>query len=352
MSDPSNLEHLDEVVSAYVDGEATPEEVRLVEADPALMEQVELMRGLVEMDQVVATPDPEMKRRHLAAAMAAFDAPADTGSGSDSDAAVAPVVDLTPPPADTPPAETNGSAPVIDLTSRRRGPAGMPRILTAAAGVLVVLGGIGFVATQNDSGDATAVADTDQVSNSRPSDADEDGGEAAGAEASDDAEAMEDDDAMEDETSALADEAMAEDAMEDDSSEEESAVDQDTSGAVDEDSSADDTAPASDEDDELTSPLVNGPFVDVFPETTLDELLALTDGIEGQPLELSLCNSEFAGLAPETFKARSLFDSTQDAQWFPALIDNDITGEFVVVTGADGERAGVLFDDNCNVVER
>jgi hypothetical protein len=58
---------LDEIVSAYVDGEATPAERARVESDPALLERVATFRQL--HDAIASPPRPvdDERRRHLVA---------------------------------------------------------------------------------------------------------------------------------------------------------------------------------------------------------------------------------------------------------------------------------------------
>lgn len=60
----------DELVAAYLDGEATPAERAIVEGDPELMERVAIMSQIVSMvsEPVVPAP-PELKRAHIAAAL-------------------------------------------------------------------------------------------------------------------------------------------------------------------------------------------------------------------------------------------------------------------------------------------
>lgn len=63
----------DELVSAYLDGEATADEIALVESSPELLDQVEALRGLRRrINQVPAAP-PEVKAAHIGAALSAFD---------------------------------------------------------------------------------------------------------------------------------------------------------------------------------------------------------------------------------------------------------------------------------------
>lgn len=66
--DPSSR---DEIVAAYLDGEATSSERALVEADPELLEQVEVMRQIAALVAEPVVPPPlEVRNSHLAAALA------------------------------------------------------------------------------------------------------------------------------------------------------------------------------------------------------------------------------------------------------------------------------------------
>ncbi len=60
----------DELVAAYLDGEATAEERAQVEADPQLLERVQTFRRVAEMVETPVTPPPlELRRRHIATAL-------------------------------------------------------------------------------------------------------------------------------------------------------------------------------------------------------------------------------------------------------------------------------------------
>jgi hypothetical protein len=72
MSDDPTFDD-DELVSAYVDGEATPEEVAAVEADPHLLARVEVLRAVARaVASAPVAPAPEDAREtSIAAALAA-----------------------------------------------------------------------------------------------------------------------------------------------------------------------------------------------------------------------------------------------------------------------------------------
>ena len=58
----------DELVSAYLDGEAAPDEIEVVESSPELLAQVEALRGLTQELGNVTPPPAAQKEAHLAAA--------------------------------------------------------------------------------------------------------------------------------------------------------------------------------------------------------------------------------------------------------------------------------------------
>ena len=61
----------DELVAAYRDGEATPTERAVVEADPDLIERATILRQVADLvAEPVLGPPPEVKRAHIAAALA------------------------------------------------------------------------------------------------------------------------------------------------------------------------------------------------------------------------------------------------------------------------------------------
>lgn len=136
-------DELDLLASSYLDGEATSDEVALVEGDPDLRAQVEQLRS-VRVTSVAATPG--LAQAQIARAMAGFV----PGVGAD---ATDESVDRAP-----------GTETVIDLSERRRQREGRLRWLTSAAAVLVV--GIGAVAVINQmgGGDGAEMATADVAS--------------------------------------------------------------------------------------------------------------------------------------------------------------------------------------------
>jgi len=63
----------DELVSAYLDGDATPAERALVESDPVLLAQVERFRLVAEALRQPVSPDPVRKEQAIAAALGVLD---------------------------------------------------------------------------------------------------------------------------------------------------------------------------------------------------------------------------------------------------------------------------------------
>jgi hypothetical protein len=154
----------DELASAYIDGLATDEEVARVEASPDLRARVEALRAVARLlatEPVVA--ESSMRTRHLASALDAFDQlAAETSTVSDGN-----VIDLTerqsPRAKDAAAraARVLGQGPAeggqVSGRAHRSGRGGISRWLSAAAAVIVVGGGVAFVASsmQNPSEDTS-----------------------------------------------------------------------------------------------------------------------------------------------------------------------------------------------------
>lgn len=135
----------DELVSSYLDHEATPGEVARVEGDARLMARVKEMRAAIAF---VATPPPLPE-----AALDRIRATAVAAVGSETSASTAPVVDMA-------------TARIKRLERRNR-------VLAVAAAVLLfggLIGGIGFLGTSE--GDDSAGAGSSEGS-SDDSDGDE-----------------------------------------------------------------------------------------------------------------------------------------------------------------------------------
>lgn len=125
-------DHYDELVSAYLDGEVTPEEAAEVEADASLLTQVQQFERVRLTSLPPVAPAPEIKERHLAAALAEFDS----------------------------------LAPVQQISGRSR-PDHRVRWLSSVAAAALVLAGVGIALRQrsSDGGSnddfASAEAETD-----------------------------------------------------------------------------------------------------------------------------------------------------------------------------------------------
>lgn len=113
----------DELVSAYLDGEAAPDEIAAVEANPELMARLEALRSVTEaLTAPVDPPAPEVRSAHLSAALAAFDELVDAG-------------EIEPTPA---------VAPVTSLAAarERRRPRRFSMVAAAAAAIAILFAGI------------------------------------------------------------------------------------------------------------------------------------------------------------------------------------------------------------------
>ena len=159
-------EELDLLASGYLDGEATPEEVAMIERDPALLARVEELRAAQSAVRApVPGPSMGLKEDQLAAALAAFD----VTDRRTTVMAVDPTSVLPEAGEDAEAGEgaeagedaeaTEIAEPVIDLRSRRAEreqrraeAAGRMRWLSAVAGVLVFAAGAVFLIGQVNGG--------------------------------------------------------------------------------------------------------------------------------------------------------------------------------------------------------
>lgn len=199
-----------DLVSAYVDGLAAPDEVAVVEASPALMAQVATMRSVTAALGQPASPAPAIKEAHLGAALAEFD----SLFGSDQDQADQDQADQDQP--------VVRSLDEARATRAKRRPRRLNMVAAAAAAVALLFAGVVAVGL-NSGGDSF---DTVTEATSASSDAaiesssalvlgDEDASDDSADAAMDDDEAMDEEEAMEDEsTAARSEPAMAEAAME------------------------------------------------------------------------------------------------------------------------------------------
>lgn len=166
-------EELDLLASSYLDGQATPQEMAMVERDHELRRRVEELRAVKALLQSPASAPRALKEQQLSAALSAFGgtdrrssvtavdpqtpepaASDDREPGADN----SPVVDLNAPSPDG----STGEDPVIDLGAKRRErDANRLRWLSAAAAVAVFSFGAVFLAGQMNSADDSFEAATD-----------------------------------------------------------------------------------------------------------------------------------------------------------------------------------------------
>lgn len=318
-------EELDLLASAYVDGEATPDEVALVERDPELQARVEVFRA-VKVDDAAVTPPPGLLDRHVAAALAEFDATAGSNT-PDQLGTTAPVVDLR----DAAASRADGAATTGRRTAdraagrtRRRTARTMPAWLPAAAGFVIVGGGFLWAVGQTG-GDDDDAADTEAAAIETDAGDDE-------AEAMD--EGAEDSAAM----SAMSDDAMEESDEGDDAMAEDGAAESDrtTGGAAD----ADAAAPA--DEDESTEDAEES-LVEPEPLLFFDEIPDV-DAIEELPepetdLERSLCGPEI------------ITDALGEFIGFVPVVVQDELAEIYLFEDGDGAEIRLLIDERCQPLE-
>ena len=308
-------DELDLLASAYVDGEATPEEVALVEADPELLARVEVFRA-IEVDEPSAAPEG-LAQRHLAVAMAEFEALAQAGATDGAS-----VVDLR----DRAARRSEAAATAEPVRRQRRSPLpALPSWLPAAAVFVVISGGLIWAIGQgsdsdDDSADETAAVAVDTEADAGSDEAsDVDQSLRAAGEA--DAAATE---------SAEASEAM-EEAMDD-------AADDAESAAAPAEGGADEEATEESEDAEAE-------FVELAPQLVLDEIpdaetLATLELPEPETrLELSRCGFEV--VAPSLGPPIGFVPSEVRGQ----------RAELFLFEDGDGTEIRLLVGDDCQVIE-
>lgn len=136
--DPSS-DDADLLASLYLDGEATAEERSRVEADPALLERVDEFRHLANAVGAPAVPPPGLAATQIAAALEQF------GAGTTATTAEPDQVQ---------------DHRVVSLTEHRARRSAPPAWIGAAAVAALVVGGLGFVATQGGDDDEAASVET------------------------------------------------------------------------------------------------------------------------------------------------------------------------------------------------
>ena len=140
----------DELVSAYLDGEATPDEIAQVEARPELLAQVEALRAVSERLSVIPAAPAEQKETHIAAALNVFD-------------------DLRIPGASTPSSaeavqRQGGNQPRAAVTSlaqarENRRPRRVNALAVAAAAIAVVFIGVTAISLSTSSNSSDLAGD-------------------------------------------------------------------------------------------------------------------------------------------------------------------------------------------------
>lgn len=143
---------LDELLAAYIDGTASDAERARVEADPALVAEVERLRQLIAALHEPEPPRHAARESAIAAALAVFDTELVPGAlvpGTPDTGAFGTALDAgmpADPAATTSSPDTVATAPVVSLDRRRRRVNWSSGLGIAAATVAVV--GIGVVVSQ------------------------------------------------------------------------------------------------------------------------------------------------------------------------------------------------------------
>lgn len=201
--------NVDELVSAYLDGEAAPDEIAAVESNPELMQRVEELRAVAEsLSGPLSAPDEApaaQKEAHLGAALDLFDQLIAAGEFPEAEAASSTGPHLSAVPgaaeASTTDAGTRGAATstagsdeVVSFEAareRRRPRRFNTGVIAAAAAVLLLFVGLAALNfTRGTSSDDVATSEFD-AARAADTGATDDGSDAAEMEAAFD-EAMDD----------------------------------------------------------------------------------------------------------------------------------------------------------------
>lgn len=300
--DPSER---DELVSAYLDGEATADERALVEASPELMARVETLRSIAAMVAAPIVVDPALRERHIEAALAA----------------------------------SATSAKVTSLEPRRRR---LDRTwaLSAAAVLLAVIIAIP-VFRSGDGDDDTAAVSTDDTAEDSALQATDAGDDSASA-----AEVVPGDDDADGDTAALAAEEGAQDTGGDADSADEATDDamEDAATAADDAGDADDGG--ADADDAEADAAPEPPGTEIGPVADVDEFVTeitrLIDSGEAAeraaPLDDTLdCGdalAELVGDGTPQFSGRGTID--EQAVEYTTFANQNGTAVLVAIVEAGG----------------
>lgn len=198
----------DELVSAYLDGEATPDEIAQVESRPELLAQVEEMRAVSQLLAVTPSAPADQKEAHIAAALGAFD---DLMGVAPEHAAATMATSM---PAAT--AQADGAVVSLDRARAKRRPRRINALAAVAAAIAIVFLGVTALSLSTSS-NSTDVADValDKAAAGRAAAGDDDDESVAAAQAAPEAAfdgATESFDAEGADDAAMAEEAMAEEA--------------------------------------------------------------------------------------------------------------------------------------------
>ncbi len=303
---------LDLLASAFLDGEATSEEVAMVERDPELLARVEQLRAISgRLGASVSPPPAALKEQHLAAALAEFDNP--TAAAPTVKVAPGEVVDMTD-------RVRNADRPT-SLDGRRAAKAkrrSIPQWLPAAAAFLLIGGGVVWLAGQTGSDDmdaATEALDT-----------------AAGSDESSDF-ATEESQRAESESSA-AGETMAADESAEDAMEESSEESDDEAMEMVEEEAAE-SQPAT-----TTAGAADGGF---FPQEPVKSFAAMPDG--------DSILSDMPSPRPDLTQSNCGLDyQPPDGSEILGFLPIEIGGapaELLILVDENGEETAVVLDDTC-----
>ena len=344
----------DELLSAYIDGEANQEEVGRVEGDPELLAAAEALRTLSGEMARVPAPTPDLRDRHLTAALELFESTREASQAATGTAG----------PADS--GGTDAPPEVVSLSDRRaatraaeperasRWSGGLPTWLGAAAAVLLVFGGLGFVISRGDDGGfdgAFSASDEETAATEDATDAVDDAAEESTDFDEESEEARLAD--LDQEAAADGDDAVAASAAE-------SSPDQPTSGESESDDAGDDEASA----DEAPAASVSTTSTSVptstvttspglFPEAVEERRILLAsrpDEAEAASLVTEARAGD--GLLPAAFASCGV-EVAQDTGarlvGFLPLAVSDVPHELLVLD-VDGVESLVLVDDRCAVL--
>lgn len=310
----------DDLVSAYIDGQATPEEVALVEGDPELRSRAETLRAMAAGLADTPPAPAALRTRHLGAALDAFDELSTTTSEAGTDTR-----GLT---------EAGRSAPVVDLAGRRRRASsraaqvehsgrrtGLPNWLGAAAALLLVFGGLGWIISQSGGDDDFDTAATEI------------------GESEDQADSVAANDAAADESTTEAAEsattaaAQTEFAADDEATEE-------SERAADTDDDADGT-PA------LAAPTstTSGGF---FSDEEIEEARAFYASVPSGPdLDELVAGELFAPELSVCAGVLDLGDNLELVGFAPISIGGEVAEVLVLFNSGDGSEMVIVIDDTC-----